>query len=66
MHREKSELGRFKRELKKEDQLVFDELWYYVSKHLAARNQAVSNGKTSFDLAECWIRLNILLQFVYG
>ena len=40
LHKEKSELGRFRRALRKEDQLVFDELWTYVSMHLAACNQA--------------------------
>ena len=40
LNKEKTELGRFRRALRKEDQLVFDELWTYVSKHLMACNQA--------------------------
>ena len=40
LNKEKSELGRFRRALRKEDQLVFDELWTHVSKHLMACNQA--------------------------
>ena len=40
MRMEKSELRRFNRALRKEDQLVFDELWTYVSKHLMACNKS--------------------------
>ena len=40
LHKEKSELGRFRRALRKEDQLAFDELWASVSQHLMACNVA--------------------------
>ena len=36
LHKERSELGRFRRALRKEDQQVFDELWTYVSHHMMA------------------------------
>ena len=40
LHKEKSELGRYRRALRKEDQRVFDELWTHVSKHMMACTQA--------------------------
>jgi hypothetical protein len=40
MHKEKSELGRFRRALRKEDQRAFDELWVYVTKHMMPCTQA--------------------------
>lgn len=36
LHKEKSELGRFRRALRREDQLVFDKLWTHVTKHMMA------------------------------
>lgn len=40
LHKERSELGRFRRALRKEDQLVFDDLWVHVTKHMMACTQA--------------------------
>jgi hypothetical protein len=40
LHKERTELGRFRRALRKEDQLAFDELWVHVTKHMMACNQA--------------------------
>ncbi len=40
LHKERSELGRYRRALRKEDQLVFDELWTYVTKHMMPCTQA--------------------------
>ena len=34
LHKEKSELGRFRRALRREDQIIFDELWPHVTKHM--------------------------------
>lgn len=40
LHKEKSELGRYRRALRREDQLVLDTLWTHVTKHLMACTQA--------------------------
>jgi hypothetical protein len=40
LDKERTELGRFRRALRKEDQLAFDELWVHVTKHMMACNQA--------------------------
>jgi hypothetical protein len=40
MHKEMSELSRFRRALRKEDQLVYDSLWVHVTKHMMACTQA--------------------------
>jgi hypothetical protein len=40
MHKEMSELRRFRRALRKEDQLVFDSLWIHVTKHMMPCTQA--------------------------
>ena len=36
LRQEKENLNRFRRALRREDQVVFDELWAHVSKHLMA------------------------------
>jgi hypothetical protein len=40
LHKEKSELGRYRRALRREDQLIFDELWTHVTKHIMPCTQA--------------------------
>jgi hypothetical protein len=40
MYKERSELGRHHRALRKEDQRAFDELWVHVTKHMMACTQA--------------------------
>jgi hypothetical protein len=40
MHKEKSELGRYRAALRKEYQRAFDELWTHVTKHMMPCTQA--------------------------
>jgi hypothetical protein len=40
LHKERSELGKYRRALRKEDQRAFDELWIHVTKHMMACTQA--------------------------
>lgn len=40
MQKEMSELTKFRRALRKEDQLVYDSLWVHVTKHMMACTQA--------------------------
>jgi hypothetical protein len=40
MHKERSELGRYRRALRKEDQRAFVELWVHVTKHMMPCTQA--------------------------
>ena len=40
LHKERSELSRFRRALRKEDQQAFDALWVHVTKHMMACTQA--------------------------
>jgi hypothetical protein len=40
LHKERSELGRFRRALRAEDQHSFDELWAHVTKHMMPCTQA--------------------------
>ena len=42
MHKEKSELGNYRRALRKEDQRAFDELWVHVTKHVMPCTQAIA------------------------
>jgi hypothetical protein len=47
---EKGALSRFRRALRRKDQLVFDELWEYVQRHLWAANLADSLLPVEFFL----------------
>lgn len=38
--KEKGELGRFRRALRKEDQIIFDKVWAYARIHMMASTQA--------------------------
>ena len=40
LNSEREALTKFRRALRKEDQLAFDELWVHIHKHLMAINQA--------------------------
>lgn len=40
LHKEKSELEKYRRALRKEDQRAFDELWVHVIKHMMPCTQA--------------------------
>lgn len=40
LYKEKSELGKYRRALRREDQRAFDELWTHVTKQMMACTQA--------------------------
>jgi hypothetical protein len=53
LHKERTELGRFRRALRKEDQLAFDELWVHVTKHMMGATRQTTCCRWRFSFSRC-------------